>query len=176
MVPLISVRDALGRGIGDVVHRQDDDVVADAEAAVRAAVAQQLHLFGLAPAQREPLGRLGDDLRRGGLLQAPAHRLQVVRVDVSAPGDRLHDLADGPAVLEQLVPDRHVAHGDLVTQRHVVDVTVDSADLLPFQRDDADLFAGLQVAHRHADIIDEFRGSGYRVTCMIPWLVDLVDW
>jgi hypothetical protein len=35
------VRDRLGRGIGQVVQRQDDDVVADADAAVLAPVAEE---------------------------------------------------------------------------------------------------------------------------------------
>ncbi len=38
--------DAFGGGIGNIVHRQDDDVIADAVTAIRTAITCQLHFFG----------------------------------------------------------------------------------------------------------------------------------
>jgi len=130
-------------------------VVADAVAAVFAAIAQQPHVFRLPAAQGQALRRLGGDGRRDRFFQAPAHRLQVVDVHVAALAHRLNHLADRTAVLQQLMPDRHVSHGDLVPQRHVFDHR-DGAHRHPFQGDDAGFLARVQVAHRDADIVVSF--------------------
>jgi hypothetical protein len=146
-------RHAVRGRVRDVVDRQDDDVVADAEPPVWPPVAEQLHLLRLSTAKREPLRVRLDDFRRRRLFQAPPHRLKVMRVNVPAAGDCLRGLADGAAVLEQLVPRGHVAHRHLVPERHVLRHR-EVAVLLPLQRDDPYFLAGLQVAHCHAYVVD----------------------
>ena len=93
------VGDALAGGVGDVVDRQDDDVVPHPDPPVLAAVAEEM--VAVADVISPPL------------------RLDVVGVDVAADRDVLDRLADVVLVLEHGLallhrPDRH-----LVAERHV---------------------------------------------------------
>jgi hypothetical protein len=96
------VRHGLGGRVGQVVQRQDDDVVADADAAVLAPVAEEG-------------GVLVDDDAHGGSFGLPALGLDVVDVGMLAGLDRRHDLAHVDAVLDDGVADGHV-----LAQRHLV--------------------------------------------------------
>ena len=68
----------------------------------------------------------------------------------------LHDLADRAAVLQQLVPDRHVAHGDLVTQEARSSTTFNRPTSCPSSVTTPTSSPGLQVANCNADIIVGF--------------------
>jgi hypothetical protein len=80
------VRDRLGGGVRQVVERQDDDEVADADAAVLAPIAEEC-------------GVLRDD-GHGAFLFLPALGLDVVDVGVLAAPDRRDHLAHVDAVLD----------------------------------------------------------------------------
>ncbi len=61
----------------------------------------------------------------------------------------------GRPYLSSLCPTLQIAHRHLVAERHVLGHG-DRAGRLPFERDDADLLACLQVSHRNADVINRF--------------------
>ena len=93
------VGDRLARGIGQVVDRKDDHVVAHARPAVFAAVAEEcLWSYAL----------------------VPALRLDVVNMRMLSTEDRRDHLPDVDAILDHRVADRHVLQRDLVSQRYVL--------------------------------------------------------
>ncbi len=99
------LRDGLRRRVRQVVDRQDDDVVAHADAAVLAAVTPECLLHHRS---------LQDEADHQRLV------LMLWTCACCAFADRLHDLADVDAVLDDGVADRHVLQRDLVADRNVL--------------------------------------------------------
>jgi hypothetical protein len=94
------VRDGFARRVRQVVDRQNDDVVSDADATILAAIALK--------------SRCMSDSA------LPALGLDVVNVCVLASANRLHDAADVDAVFDDGIAHCHVAQRDLVAERDVL--------------------------------------------------------
>src|SRR5207302_2388000 len=93
------VRNRLGRGIRDIVDRQDDHVVTYADAAVLAAITEECRLSHL---------------------NLPTLRFDVMNVRMFAFTNRRDDLADVDTILDDRVADGHIFKRHLVSDRDVL--------------------------------------------------------
>jgi hypothetical protein len=94
-----------------------------------------------------------------------------MNVDMGAGRDRGGGFTDWTAVLNDLVIERQLAHGDFVAQRHIGS-EFDGRDELAFQRDDPDLGSGSQIHDRYADVVFGFvdQNSMFHKVLLLFWL------